>query len=109
MKMEEQNQEIVRYLRKQYTMLKISAACMVGMLVIVLVAALILVPRLMLTFGQIDTVMGEMHTAMENLNSGIETFQDAASEFGGLDIAGMNEAINDLGAVVEPLSKLFSR
>lgn len=114
--MEGNPMEIEKYMRKQYAMSKISAFCSAGMFIIVLAAALILVPHLVHTFDTVDTAMGQLNTAMEDLDTAIEdmgesleSVETVAAGLEELDFEGMNEAITDLKTVVEPLAKLFGK
>lgn len=131
-RVEASNEAQVRYAKKQYAMSRISAVCSGGMLLVVIVCALVLTPKMLSTFRQIDTVMGEMESVLTDLESasnalagadvagmleGVNTLvedsqtgvAEAVEKISALDIETMNEAIADLKAVVEPLARLFGR
>lgn len=108
--------EVEKYVKKLYLLSKIRVACSAGMLAVVLVSALLLVPRLMHMFAEVDSaveqiveVREELDSAMEEMASGMEALKTAASGMEELDFGTLNEAIADLGAVVEPLGRLFGR
>lgn len=113
---EESIPEVEKYVKRLYLLSQIRVCCSIGMLVIVLVSAVILVPRLMHTFAEVDSAVAqigdmreELDSAMEEMASGMEALKTAASGMDELDFGTLNEAIADLGAVVEPLSRLFGR
>jgi len=124
-RVEEFNAQQVKYAKKQYLMAGISAACSICMLLAVIICGLVLMPKLLDTFEQIDMVMTnledvsaelaeadlagmleEVSTLVGDSQAGVS---DAINKISTLDIDTMNEAIQDLKAVVEPLAKLFGR
>ena len=104
------------YAKKQYRMSRFTAFCAVCMLIIVAVSALILVPSVLHTLGQINTAMehldsmaGEVSDVTDDLKAGVESLRNAAERLDNLDFSKLNDAISDLRSVVEPLAKLFGK
>lgn len=121
-KIEAENAGQERYARKQYQMSRISAAASVLVLVIVIACVGILMPRLLRTFEQVDTVMTDMEAVTSELaeslpemmtelnglvDSSGEGITEAIEKVSAIDIDSLNEAIRDLRTVVEPLAKFM--
>ncbi len=123
-KIESENAGQEKYAKKQYTMAKISAVSSVLVLAIVLACVLMLVPRALNTFDQLDTIMYDLETVTEEVSESLpqmienadslmttadEGIADALVKITELDIQSLNDAIQDLRAVVEPLAKMLGR
>jgi len=117
--MEEKNYE-----KKQYRMAKISAAANVGMLIVVILCAVVLVPRFLHTMNQVDEVMVDLEVVVSELAQTLPTMMEElsvlvnSSEIGiaqaiekmnAIDIETLNNAISDLQTVIEPLARFFGR
>lgn len=124
-KIEAENAGQELYARKQYVMSKISAGANLCVLAIVVFCVLILMPKVLHTFEQMNTVMEELEMVSEELaeadiagmldnvdslvRSGEAGMEEAVGKIARLDIESLNEAIRDLQAVVEPLARLFGK
>lgn len=104
------------YIKKQYLMSKITAICSAGVLIVVLVSALLVVPGLLHTFDEVsmaaekmNTVMGELEEITKQIGPGVEGLTKAAVKLEEIDFSNLNDAVEDLEAVVEPLAKLFGK
>ncbi len=120
--MEEKQMEV--YAKKQYRLTCISTAACVLMLLVVLVSAVSLVPKAVHTFEQADVVMADLEVVTSELaetlpellremdalvNVSGEGVAEAMEKISSIDIEGLNEAIGDLGAIVEPMARFFGR
>ena len=104
------------YIRKQYLMSKITAICSVCMLVLVLGAGILILPRAWSMFGRIDTALtrldtmsAKMEQVMVELEPGINGLQRTAEKLEELDFSSMIETLDELKSVIEPMGKLFGR
>ncbi len=93
-----------------------------GIFLVILIAALVLVPRLVraadaaqTVLTEIDTTLGEgkaeqmledLHTLVESSSAGVET---ATEKLEAIDIDSLNGAIGDLATVVEPLANVVEQ
>ncbi len=124
-------------LKKQEKMLRItrlSGLAVLALAVTIVIACVILVPKAVNTMLQIETLAQEASVLVENANTTLEgidamsaEIQTAADGINGLvednssvltesmtklnsiDFEGLNKAITDLGAVVEPMARFFSK
>lgn len=102
------------YIKKQYLVSKITAICSVCMLLIILTAAALVVPRMMRTFEAVDNAIAKLDKVVEELDEvtavigpGMESLQTAAEGLQQIDFSQLNEAVESLKDVVDPLSRLF--
>ncbi len=124
-------------LKKQEKMLRItrlSGLAVLALAVTIVIACVILVPKAVNTMLQIETLAQEASVLVENANTTLEgidamsaEIQTAADGINGLvednssvltesmtklnsiDFEGLNKAITDLGAVVEPMARFFGK
>lgn len=130
-KIEAENAGQERYARKQYRMACVSAAANVLVLVVVLVCVAVLMPRVMDTFTQVETVLENLESVTTELttlvpqlsksvpelignldtlvNTSSEEITTALQKISSLDVDSLNTAIRDLKSVVEPLARLFGK
>lgn len=123
-KLEAENTAQERYAKKQYRMACVSAAASVLALVVVIVCVAVLMPRVLQTFDQADAILADLEAVtsqlaeslpqmIEDLNALVSGSRDGISEAIGkiaaIDIDSLNEAIQDLKTVIEPLARLLGR
>ncbi|MEE0111167.1 MAG: hypothetical protein UEP57_09810 [Oscillospiraceae bacterium] len=123
-KLEAENAAQERYAKKQYRMACVSAAASVLALVVVIVCVAVLMPRVLQTFDQADAILADLEAVtsqlaeslpqmIEDLNALVSGSRDGISEAIGkiaaIDIDSLNEAIQDLKTVIEPLARLLGR
>lgn len=124
-------------LKKQEKMLRItrlSGLAVLALAVALIIACVILVPKAVSTMQQIETLAQEASVLMENANTTLEGIDEMSAEIktaadginglvednssvltesmtklNSIDFEGLNKAINDLGAVVEPMAKFFGK
>ena len=123
-KLEAENAVQERYAKKQYRMACVSAAASVLALVVVIVCVAVLMPRVLQTFDQADAILADLEAVtsqlaeslpqmIEDLNALVSGSRDGISEAIGkiaaIDIDSLNEAIQDLKTVIEPLARLLGR
>lgn len=104
------------YAKKQYLMSKITAICSICMLIIVLVSALLVVPGLLRTFNEVSVAMAKMNLVMGQLEEmtkqigpGVEGLTQAVAKLETIDFSNLNDAVDELKTVVDPLAKLFGK
>ena len=116
-------QNIEKYVKRQYYFSMITAICAVCMLLIVGIAAAVVVPSLTGTLAEISTAMHNLNQVTDNLNDmmqslntitdglapSLEGLQQVTEGLEAVDFQKLNQAISDLQAVVAPLAKLFGR
>ena len=123
-KLEAENAAQERYAKKQYRMACVSAAASVLALVVVIVCVAVLMPRVLQTFDQADAILADLEAVtsqlaeslpqmIEDLNALVSGSRDGISEAIGkiaaIDIDSLNESIQDLKTVIEPLARLLGR
>lgn len=124
--------EEVRLLRKQAFWTRLTALFMAGIFLVALVTAMILVPQATAVMTGAEKTLEEVNVGVEELNKtatqlskidfeglvddtqkmvndGSEGIAQAIEKIQEMDIEGLNDAIGDLGAIVDPLAKLFGR
>lgn len=120
-----EQEQYVKYMKKQCNLLRIIAAMVAGIFLVVLISAVQLVPKAADTIAQAEEVLGNLARVTEDLSdadlpglidnlNGLVTesgagIQEAMETLGAVDIETLNEAIGDLQAIVEPLARLFGR
>ena len=114
-----------KYARKQYRMSQITALASVIVLAVVLYTASVLIPRVNVTFQNMELIMEDMKVISSELAeadlSGLiqnvdrlavssqENIDTAMEKLNTIDIDGLNEAIRNLSEVVEPFAEFFGR
>lgn len=117
------DQNIEKYVKRQYYFSMATAICSIGILVVAAIAAVTVVPALTGTLNEVRTAMHNLNTMTENLNEMMQTLSSVTDELApsleglrevtegieSVDFARLNQAISDLQSVVSPLAKLFGR
>lgn len=136
---QENEQREMKYAKKQAKVASIISivACILAIVVIGVVFTLLpkinaLVVQATTTIESVDTILGDTKNVVTNLNtvtddlskvdmssllgdvSGLvesteSSLGDAMTKINAIDIEGLNTAIEDLGAIVEPMAKLFGK
>lgn len=136
---QENEQREMKYAKKQAKVASIISivACILAIVVIGVVFTLLpkinaLVVQATTTIESVDTILADTKNVVTNLNtvtddlskvdmssllgdvSGLvesteSSLGDAMTKINAIDIDGLNTAIEDLGAIVEPLAKLFGK
>ncbi|MBQ9332724.1 MAG: hypothetical protein IJS12_00125 [Lachnospiraceae bacterium] len=124
-------------LKKQEKMLKItrlSGLAVLALAVAIVIACVILVPKAVSTMMQIESLAQEASVLVENANTTLEGIDEMSAEIktaadginglvednssvltesmtklNSIDFEGLNAAITDLGAVVEPMARFFGK
>ncbi|MDD3430380.1 MAG: hypothetical protein PHG02_10300 [Oscillospiraceae bacterium] len=116
--LQKETQEQTKYIKKQTTYAKISAVACVGVFAVAVAACVILIPQITTALSDLKIITAQLSqtdwkTMFENINTLISTSQNGMEEtlqnIQKIDIDGLNQAIQDLQAVVAPLAKLFGR
>ena len=121
------NAEMLKVDKKHLFWQRISALAVVATFLVVLVTALVLVPRITETLGHInkvatdaesaianvDTMVSEMTDASKNLNRLVgdnsEALTEAVTNMSNIDFDGLNTAIKDLQDTVGPMANFFNK
>lgn len=124
---DDQLSELIRIGKKQLFYQKIATSCIAGMLVVLIIAVAIMIPRVSTTLTHINTVATKAETSLENVNTMTTSVSNSAGNFDKLlndnsekltssiksiseiDFEGLNKAITDLQSAVGPLAKLFGK
>ncbi len=111
--------------KKQLFWQKVASLGVLGIFVVVLISALVMVPKVTMTLSNIDTVsyqvmesiedidamVAEMTEASTGLNKLVsdnaDTVTGAVSDLAGIDFEGLNTAIKDLQDTVAPFAAFF--
>ena len=120
-------EEIKRYSKKQVKWQRLSALCILGALIVVIVVLFVLIPRVLITLDHInsvaakvesslegvDTMVSEMTDASKNLNNLVgensKALTDAIDKMANVDYEGLNQAIQDLQDAVGPMANFFNK
>ncbi|MBE5829642.1 MAG: hypothetical protein E7305_09305 [Butyrivibrio sp.] len=118
---------LVRIGKKQLFLQRITTLATVGIFVVVLVAMVVLVPKVTMTLTNIDQMVADASSSVENINAMVaemteasknlnqlvndntEPLTQAVNNMAGIDFEGLNKAITDLQATVGPMAQFFSR
>ena len=113
--------------KKQLFLQRITTLATVGIFVVVLVAMIVLVPKVTMTLTNIDKMVADASGSVENINAMVaemteasknlnqlvndntEPLTQAVNNMAGIDFEGLNKAITDLQATVGPMAQFFSR
>ncbi len=113
--------------KKQLFLQRITTLATVGIFVVVLVAMIVLVPKVTMTLTNIDQMVADASSSVENINAMVaemteasknlnqlvndntEPLTQAVNNMAGIDFEGLNKAITDLQATVGPMAQFFSR
>ena len=114
-----------KYQKRQGFLTLIRTAAVVGMFAVLLIAALMVLPRLnsaldalegtaeVITALELEPMVEsvtELATAgTEGITDALDDVTRALAKIEQLDIDGLNQSIEDLGTVVGPLAKLFGK
>lgn len=112
-----------KYVKRQYYCSMITAICSVCMLLVIIVAAAIMVPGLTGTLQEINSAMHNLNTMTAGLNGmmqslagvtegltpSLEGLREVTEGLESVDFEKLNQAISDLHSVVSPLARLFGR
>lgn len=118
--LKEENEIEKRYLKKQLFLLKLSMLSTTGIFITLLMAIIILVPRITTTLtevnlaiGQISNTMVQVEEVFESVKRLVEESEEglgiAIDSMNSIDFKGLNQSITDLGNVVSPLADFFSK
>ncbi len=118
---------LVKIGKKQLFLQRITTLATVGIFVVVLVAMIVLVPKVTMTLTNIDKMVADASSSVENINAMVaemteasknlnqlvndntEPLTQAVNNMAGIDFEGLNKAITDLQATVGPMAQFFSR
>ena len=119
--------EIRNETRKLVKFAKISAAFTGGIFVIILIAAIILVPKVLVTLQHADQLIGNANLALADITrmsnsvgdmskkvdqllaDNSEKLTESVEKLSSIDFAGLNKAIKDLQDAVGPFANLMNR
>ena len=127
--MEEKNvmEELLEDSKKRTTCARIAAFAATGVFIAVVVVCLLVVPRMFQLMNEADELVISAETALTEISAmttnitetstsmntfiteNSQTISDAISGINEIDIATLNEAIQDLKDAVEPFANLMNR
>lgn len=132
--MEDRLEELLKKQEKQLKLSRISAIGVLALAAAIILSCLILVPKVVNTMYLIETLAEETSELVENANTTLEGIDEMSAEIktaadginglvednssvltesmtklNSIDFEGLNKAIEDLGAVVEPMAKFFGK
>lgn len=121
-KIAEDNKVQAAYAQKQYNMSRITAVCATVAMLIVLVSAVLIVPRAVGSLTKVESTVSELEGVAKTLSEEVPALLESTTEligdensglvqavgnFNKFDIETLNEAINELKMAVEPFAMLF--
>lgn len=113
--------------KKQLFLQRIATGCVAGMLLVMVIAVGIMIPRVTTTLNHINSVAQKAEKSLEQVDSMTETISTSAGNFDKLlkdngekltnavtsiseiDFEGLNKAITDLQNAVGPMAKFFGK
>ena len=112
-----------KYAKKQYLMSQITALCSILVLIIVIYAAVTLIPKANTTFQNLNLIMEDLDTITSDLaeadlggmisdhlvSSSEDSVQNALNQLNSIDIDTLNQAINHLNDTVTPFANFFNK
>ena len=121
-KIAEDNKAQALYAKKQYNMSRITAVCATVAMLVVLISALMIVPRIAGSLTKVESAVSELESVAKTLGDEVPALLESTTEligdensglvqavgnFNKFDIETLNDAINELKMAVEPFAKLF--
>lgn len=124
---DDQLSELIKIGKKQLFYQKVATSCIAGMLVVMIIAVAVMIPRVSTTLTHINSVATKAETSLENVNTMTNSVSTSAGNFdkflndnsekltssiksiSEIDFEGLNKAITDLQSAVGPLAKLFGK
>ncbi len=119
--------ELVKNSRKQLFYARVRTLASIVIAAAVVICLVILMPVVLNTMSQVNGIMSQASETIviadsaiesitemcENMDTFItenaESVETVMKEIGSVDFKGLNDAIKDLGDVIEPLAKFFNR
>ena len=119
--------ELIKIGKKQLFYQKVTTSCIAGMLVVLIIAVGIMIPRVSTTLSHINSVAQKAEKSLENVDTMTTSVSTSAGNFDKLlndngekltssiksiseiDFEGLNKAISDLESAVGPIAKLFGK
>lgn len=126
-------EQLLKQTQEQLFYTRILAGAFFALFLVVFISAVILVPRVYVTLGQVDALMEEAGDTLEAANDALEevsemssqitgvstqleefitenaqTLSDAATQISEIDFEGLNHAIQDLQDAVGPFANLMN-
>lgn len=114
-----------KYAKKQYRMSQITALCSILVLIIVIYAAVTLIPKANTTFQNLNLIMEDLDTITSDLaeadlggmisdidhlvSSSEDSVQNSLNQLNSIDIDTLNQAINHLNDTVTPFANFFNK
>ena len=114
-----------RYARKQYRMSQITAVCSALVLMVVLYAAFVIIPKVNVTYQNMELIMEDLEDITSDLSkadlnqvivdvdrlatSSEKNINEAMEKLNAIDIEKLNTAIRNLSDAVEPFANFFNR
>lgn len=124
---DDQLSELIKIGKKQLFYQKVTTSCIAGMLVVLIIAVGIMIPRVSTTLSHINSVAQKAEKSLENVDTMTTSVSTSAGNFDKLlndngekltssiksiseiDFEGLNKAISDLESAVGPIAKLFGK
>ena len=124
---DDQLYELIKIGKKQLFYQKVTTSCIAGMLVVLIIAVGIMIPRVSTTLSHINSVAQKAEKSLENVDTMTTSVSTSAGNFDKLlndngekltssiksiseiDFEGLNKAISDLESAVGPIAKLFGK
>lgn len=121
-KIAEDNKAQALYAKKQYNMSRITTVCTTVAMLVVLISALMIVPRIVGSLTKVESAVSELESVAKTLGDEVPALLESTTEligdensglvqavgnFNKFDIETLNDAINELKMAVEPFAKLF--
>ncbi len=119
--------ELVKNSRKQLFYARVRTLASIVIAAAVVICLVILMPVVLNTMSQVNGIMSQASETIVIADSAIESITEMCEnmdtfitenaesvgtvmkEIGSVDFKGLNDAIKDLGDVIEPLAKFFNR
>jgi uncharacterized protein YoxC len=113
--------------KKQLFYMRISAACLAGMLIVLIIAVVTMVPRVTTTLNHINSVAVKAEESLKNvdtmaadvsnsaakfdklLDTNAEEMTEAVKSISEIDFDGLNKAIKDLQDAVGPMATFMNK
>lgn len=120
-------QSLYKATKKQLFYSRLAGLSCMAIAAAVIITLIILIPRVITTMTNLDTILVQATDTVEEANTAIDGITEAADNMNtfitenatsvsdvmksidNIDFEGLNQAITDLGDVVEPLASFFNR
>lgn len=119
--------DLAKDTKRQLRYARVTSIASILMLIVVAVSLVIVIPKVIVTVNNLNTIIADASVTLETAETAIagitetaesmdtfiadnsESISSVMTDIDAIDFEGLNQAITDLGDVVEPLANFFGK